>query len=104
MRTGCPQVTRSTVPVELARRPPYAVTYRIHHIGGHVEAKRYPALLLDWRAREVRPGLLDWFGLVVVAEPETLNPMVPFEMRCHWVPSSDIRPVDGVVAWMPEGG
>lgn len=77
------------------------MTFGHNLTGGHVTPRYYPAILLDWRSREIRTGVLDWYGLVIYAEPEALNPMVPFEMRCRWVPSSDIRPVDEAVAWMP---
>lgn len=77
------------------------MTYQIQNIGGHVAPRAYPGLLLDWRSREVRPQVYDWFGLVAYAQAEILNPMVPFELTCRWLPSADIRPVSAETAWMP---
>lgn len=81
----------------MARKPPYAVAY----YPGHTNL-RFPALLLDWRCDEVRPGVVSWHALIAIAREEVLTPMVPFEMRVTWVLASHIEPVTDAVAWMPD--
>lgn len=80
----------------MARTPPYCVAYNPR------DTVRFPALLLDWRCDEVRPGVVSWHALIALATPEVLTPMVPFEMRVTWVLASRIEPVTDAVAWFPD--